>query len=284
MPFFPTVCFLGLFCSGVEPGRTAQEPTAIGMRDLESQIVEQQAAAPRSFWSRIFSCFYPRARSRPANDHQWSDYSRTNIEISQNFIANETDSAATNNDGKAASHRSPSLRSDQSGTLIVDETDSTAITEVDGNVAFNETISTASTASLSDNVTGESAQHIIIPPPNVHATNSLNAAEFQKFAPVKSPALASPRRCFHENSRRDADQRQNASGEHSVLWEIFQGPAPPKSLSAKERLRARYTRPTEFPEVESAWLAVPISHGLDQDVKAPFIPAREGWARYHRYT
>lgn len=284
MQLFPTVCFLDWFCSEVEPGRSAQDPTAIGMRDLESQIIEQQAVAPRSFWSRIFSCFYPRVRSRPANDHQWRDYSRNHIETSQIFIANGTDSAATNNDGKAASHKSPSLRSDQSGTLFVDEADSTAITEVDGNVTSNETISTASTASLSDNVTGESAQHIIIPPPNVHATNSLSAAEFQKFAPVRIPALASPRRCFHENLRRDADQRQNASGEHLVLWEIFQGPSAPKYLSAKERLRARYTRPTEFPEVESTRLAVPNSHGLDQDVEAPFIPAREGWARYHRYT
>lgn len=152
---------------------------------------------------------------------------------------------------KAASYKSLSLGSDQSGTLIVDETD---LSEVDSNVASNETISTASTASLSDNVTGQITQHFIIPPPKVHKTTSLNAVKIQEVASVKIPAL-SPRRCSHENLRRDADQHLNASGEHSGLWEIFQGPPAPKSLSAKERLRARYTRPTELPEVESARLA-----------------------------
>lgn len=284
MPLFPKLCFLEWFCRGVEPCRTAQEPTAIEMRDLESQIVEQHAVTPRSFWSRIFSCSYSRVRSRLVSDHEWSSSSRSHFESSQIFIANGTDSAATNNDGKAASQKSPSLESNQSETIIIDETDSTAITEVDGNIASNETLSTASTAALSENVTGESAQHIISPPPKVLTTTALNAVEFQEFALVESPALASPSRCFHENLRRDADQRKNASGEHIVLWEIFQGPPAPKSLSAKERLRARYTRPTEFPEVESARVAVPNSHGLDQAMEAPYLPAREGWARYHRYT
>lgn len=283
MPFFPKLCFLEWFCCGVEPRRTAQDPKEIEMQDLESQIVKQQAAAPRSFWLRIFCCFFSRVRSRPASDHQWSDHSHNHLETSQIFIANGIESAVTNNDGKAASLRSLSLGSVQSGTLIVDETDLTAITEVDSSVASNETISIASTASLADNVTGQISQHIIIPPPKVHTTTSLKAVECQEFAPVKSPALC-PRRCFHENLTRNADQRLNLSGEHSGLWEIFQGPPAPKSLSAKERLRARYTRPTEFPEVGSARLAAPNSHSLDRDVEAPFVPAREGWARYHRYT
>lgn len=152
MPFFPKLCFLKWFCIEVEPRRSAQDPTAIEMQDLESQAI-----APRSFWSRIFSCFCPRVRSRPASNHQWSDHSHNDFETSQIFIANGTDSAVTNNNGKAGSHKSLSLGSDQSGTLIDDETNLTTITEVDGNFASNETISTASTASLSDNGTGQIA-------------------------------------------------------------------------------------------------------------------------------
>lgn len=201
-----------------------------------------------------------------------------------NFIANGTDTAATNDDGKITSHKSLSLGSDQSGTLIVDETDSTAITEVDDNIASNESLSTASTVSLTDDVTGESTQHVIIPPPKVHTAISSNEVELLEFKSVKSQGLAPSRSCFHEESSWEANQRQNPSGEHLILWDIFQGPSAPKSLSAKERLKVRYTRPTEFSEIESARLAVPDSRGLDHDAEAPFAPAREGWARYHRCT
>lgn len=279
MSCFPKLRFLEWFCSGVGTSSTAQKPTATEIQDLESQIVKQQALAPRSFWSRIFSCFHPRVRSHLANDHQWSDYSPNHIETSQ--ISN---SAITNNDSKAASQISLSLGSDQPVSLIVDETDSTAITEMDGNVASIETRSIASTASVYTNVTGHSDQHIIFHPPKVHTTNSLSAVEFQEFVLAKSPALASCHRCTHEDFSRDEDHRQIASGEHSALWHIFQGPPPPKSLSAKERLRARYALPKEFPVVESASVAVLNTHVLDQDVEPAYLPARQSWAGYHRYT
>lgn len=286
MIFSPQLCFPALFPSGADPARNAQESTAIEIRDLEDQIVEQPAVVPRPLLSKIFSCFYPRVKKRhslPVSDHQWSEYSHYQHETPQIFVANGTDSAVTN-DGKVTSHKSLSLRSDQSGTLTVDETDSTAITEVDGNIASNESLSTASTVSLTDDVTGESTQHVIIPPPKVHTAISSNTVELLEFESVKSPGLAPSRSCFHEVSSWEADQGQNHSGEHLILWDIFQGPSAPKSLSAKERLKARCTRPTEFSEIESARLAVPYSHGLDHDAEAPFVPAREGWARYHRCT
>lgn len=275
---FPKLCFLERFCRGVGTRPTAQEPIATEVRDLESQIVEQQAVAPRSFWERLFSCFYPRVRSHPASDNQWSDHSRNHIEISQT-----SNSAIANIDGKATSHMSLSLVSDHSESLILDETESTTITEMDGNVASIKTRSIASTASVWTNVTGQSNQHIIIPPPKVHTTNSLSAVEFQEFVPEKSPALASCRPCTHVNFGRDEDRRQIGRGEHLGLWDIFQGPPPPKSLSAKERLRARYAHPKEVPVVESASVAVLDTHGFDQDVEPPYLPARQSWVGYHKY-
>lgn len=279
MSCFPKPRFLEGFCKGIGTSSTAQKPTATEIQDLESQIVKQQALAPRSFWSKIFSCFYPRVRSHLANDHQWSDYSPNHIETSH--ISN---SAITNNDSKAASQISFSIVSDQSVSLVVDETDSTAITEMDGNVASIETRSIASTASVYTSMTGHSDQHVIFPPPKVHTTNSLSAVEFQEFVPAKSPALASCPRSTHEGFSQDEDHRRIASREHSALWHIFQGSPPPKSLSAKERLRARYAHPKEFSVFENASVAVLNTHVLDQDVEPPYLPARQSWAGYHRYT
>lgn len=275
---FPKLCFVERFCRGVETRRTAQEPMATEVRDLESQIVEQQAVAPRSSWERLFGCFYPRVRSRPTSDNQRSDHSRNHIEISQN-----SNSAIANIDGKATSHISLSLASDQSESLILDETESTTITEMDGNVASIETRSIASTASVWTDVTGHSNQRIIIPPPKVHTTNSLSTIEFQEFVPEKSPALASCRTCTHVNFGRDEDRRQIGRGEHLGLSDIFQGPPPPKSLSAKERLRVRYAPHYAHPVVESASVAVLNTHGFDQDVEPPYLPARQSWVGYHKY-
>lgn len=113
MYFFSMLSFPAWSHIGVDIRCNLLEPTpAIQIRDLERQIVEELSES-RSIWSRLSSCFSPRAKkeySKPdASNYQWTEnltfytyfpnwqrqYSTTN---------GIDDSAITDDDGRVAIH------------------------------------------------------------------------------------------------------------------------------------------------------------------------------------
>lgn len=195
MDFFSSLCFPAWSRSGVETGSTSQEATAIRERGLECQLPEKPAAS-RSFWSRLFGCFFSRVKkesSNPVSCYQWPEDpysipSLFHIGKPQISIVDETDCAPTNDDGKAATHESISLESvGPSGTSTADETDS-ATTKFDGNIANHDSISnTESAGSFEMSVdksgeSGESAEHFIRSPPKVHTAALFNDDKVAQWA------------------------------------------------------------------------------------------------------
>lgn len=205
------LCFPVWVRSGVQPGHAApKEPTAIEMRDLESQVVERPAT--RSFWSRLFSCFFGRVkegRTNPANDCQWAiEPTSDNMAYHSNWQAQAsieygTDSATINNDGEIETRESLSLGSASlSETLTIHEADS-AITKVEGNITARDCISTASADSsniATVHETCESTQHLqaMDSPPQVHVGTSSPRFEFAESPEAESPNLAPVHKTWNE--------------------------------------------------------------------------------------
>lgn len=105
----------------------------------------------------------------------------------------------TNNNGKATSYKSYYFGSDLFIILIINETNSIAITKVYSN-DLNKTISIWSITSLFGDMISQITQHIIILLPKFYIVNPFNEIEFPKFPLMKSLALSS--RCyFNQNLR-----------------------------------------------------------------------------------
>ena len=116
---------LGFSAVSREPGRTSQNEVAtIRVRDLESQLCEEPAAAPQSFWSIVLSCCLLRRDKKRSTlqtcKNQWTaeydsgpdidinSYRSYMLETVHIPTADDVHNYAptTNDDGKIAAHGS----------------------------------------------------------------------------------------------------------------------------------------------------------------------------------
>lgn len=113
MYFFSMLSFPAWSHRGVDIRRNSLKATpAIQIRDLERQIVEEPSES-RSIWSRLSSCFSPRAKkrySKPDTSYcQWTEdlASHARFPDSQRQFSDTNgtdDSAIIDHDGKVATH------------------------------------------------------------------------------------------------------------------------------------------------------------------------------------
>lgn len=216
MCFFSKLCFPSWGRSGIETGRTLQEPMAtIQIRDLKSQQVEESTAVSRSFWLRPFRRFLPRVkkqRSAPASHYQRTDYSRLHIENPQLSTANGSDSETINDDGKVICHAPISLHP-TSGTSIVDVAAS-EMTIFKG-IANHDSRSSASAVSFenSTDVAGKSAKHNNIPPPKAHMATSSWEMKISAFVDsVVNQDLDAHHNNVHDDCEKFPAQRREEYG------------------------------------------------------------------------
>lgn len=137
MYFFSMLSFPASNHRGVDIRRNSLKPTpAIQIRDLERQIVEEPSES-RSIWSRLSSCFSPRAKKRYSKPDtgccQWTEdlASHARFPDSQRQFSTTKgidDSAIIDHDGKVATHE-----------FIIHQTDS-IIPTADGKLCSVSTV------------------------------------------------------------------------------------------------------------------------------------------------